>query len=112
MSYDLSKIASVARTLEPFSRDCAITVALKITDDSCRMDYSEKDLFMELYDALEREESTLFDEDVFELIEVGRTGPSAQIYKYIKNEREMAMDAITRPKMKAFKAMIRASLRV
>lgn len=107
MNFDLEKIASVAEQLSPFERDCAITVALKITDDSCKMDEEQRALFMALYDALSSQESELFVSTVFSLIEIGRNDPSAFVFSEIKNLREMAMEKITRPKMKAFKADVR-----
>lgn len=45
-------IEKVAHDLELFARDCAVTVALKITDDSCKMDDEQRAVFMSLYDAL------------------------------------------------------------
>lgn len=109
--YDLAKLHLVANSLEAFERDCAITVALKITDDTCKMDDFEKTIFMMLYDAIENKQSDYFDEDIFELIAQGREAPTAQIYAKIKTLRQAAMDVITQPKMKAFKARFREKLR-
>ena len=109
--YDLEKIPSVARALNSLDKDCAITVALKITDDSCKMDEYEKSIFMKLYDALPEMRSEFFDEDVFDIILQGRTQASAQTYAKIKTLREAAMDFISRPKMKAFKAQIRVDIK-
>ncbi|WP_345979039.1 hypothetical protein [Sulfurimonas sp. HSL3-2] len=108
--YDLGKIPSVANSLDAFERDCAITVVLKITDDTCKMDDLEKSIFMMLYDAIENKQSDYFDKSVFELIEEGRKTPTAQIYSKIKTLRQDAMEMITRPKMKAFKAGVRERL--
>ena len=108
--YNERKIPSVANSLESFERDCAITVALKITDDTCKMDAYEKNIFMALYDAIEDKQSDYFDNSVFELIEEGRKTPTAQIYSKIKTLRQDAMEMITRPKMKAFKAGVRERL--
>ena len=105
--YDLGKLPSVANSLDALERDCAITVALKITDDTCKMDEFEKSIFMMLYDAIENKQSNYFDKSVFSLIEEGRKTPSAQIYSKIKILRQDAMEMITRPKMKAFKASVR-----
>ena len=108
--YDLGKLPSVANSLDAFERDCAITVALKITDDTCKMDEFEKSIFMMLYDAIENKQSDYFDKSVFSLIEEGRKTPSAQIYSKIKTLRQDAMEMITRPKMKAFKAGVREKI--
>jgi len=108
MNFDTQKLAAIAAKLDTFESDCAITVALKITDDSCKMDDEKRALFMALYDALDAPASELFDPSVFALIENGRKTPSAAVYAEIRKLREMAMDSITRPKMKEFKAAIRA----
>ena len=65
---------------------------------------------MALYDAIEDKQSDYFDNSVFELIEEGRKTPTAQIYSKIKTLRQDAMEMITRPKMKAFKAGVRERL--
>ena len=109
--YDLAKLYLVANSLTPFERDCAITVALKITDDTCKMDDFEKTIFMMLYDAIENKESDYFDKEVFELIAQGRKAPTAQIYAKIKTLRQNAMEMITQPNMKAFKAEFREKIR-
>lgn len=110
MDYKLENISEIAMDLDSFERDCAITVALKITDESCKMDDYEKSVFMRLYDALSTHETDFFDNDVFKIIQIGRIEPSAQIFSEIKKRRESAMDFITRPKMKVFKATIRKRL--
>lgn len=109
--YDLSKLLLVANSLDSFEQDCAITVALKITDDTCKMDDYEKSIFMALYDAIEDKKSDYFDDTVFELIEQCRKTPSAQSYAKIKTLRQNAMEMITQPKMKAFKAQLREQLK-
>lgn len=106
----MNPINKVARRLDPFSRDCAVTVALKISDDSCKMDEEQRSVFMALYDALEFFESELFDENVYSLIHTARNSPTATIFAQIKKEREMAMAIITQEKMKAFKASVRTAL--
>lgn len=108
--YNLDKINDVAAALDSFECYCAITVALKITDDSCKMDNYEKSLFMDLYDALPTKESHLFENSVFDVIYLGRNNPSAQTYSHIKILRETAMDVISRPRMKVFKTSVRDKL--
>ena len=106
----MDPFAKVAADLDQFGCDCAVTVALKITDDSCKMDDEQRALFMALYDALPRYESTMFDESVHALIREARTSPTALLFGKIKNERERAMAIITKEKMKTFKASVRGSL--
>lgn len=110
--YDIDKIPSVAAVLEPFEKDCSITVALKISDTTCKMDGYEKSVFMMLFDNLQDQESEFFDNSVFQLIEDAQEQPSGKLFAKIKDEREAAMDYITRPRMKAFKASIRERIKM
>jgi hypothetical protein len=106
----MKPIEKVAHDLDIFACDCAVTVALKITDDSCKMDDEQRAVFMALYDALPPYTSEIFDEEVYALIRQARDLPSASLFARIKKEREMAMAIITQEKMKSFKSSVRASL--
>lgn len=108
--YNLKKIDTLAKDLDSFHRDCAITVALKIADDSCKMDEYERSIFMKLYNALDSDDTEFFEKTVFSVISQAQKSPSAQIYSQIKTLREAAMEMITRPKMKAFKAFVRQQI--
>lgn len=108
--YDFSKIDALASKLNQFEQFCTITLALKIADDSCKMDDYERSLFMALYDAMPKQ-TDLFESSLFEIIKDARSNPSAQIYAKIKPLREDAMNTITKPNMKAFKASVREGLR-
>ncbi len=108
----MEPITAVARALAHEDMECAVTVALKITDDSCKMDDSGRALFMALYDALPSYESTLFESSVHELIAIGRRDPSAFVFGEIRTLREMAMEKIGKENMKAFKARVRAAYAV
>ena len=108
--YYFDRISDIAASLNEIQNECMITLALKITDDTCKMDPYERSVFMAVYDALPSYKSKFFDDDVFELISVGRTQPTAMTYAKIKPLREAGMAYITRPKMKAFKAAVRAKL--
>lgn len=109
-SYDLSRLSAIAKGLEPIQRECMITLALKIADDSCKMDDYERSVFMQLYDAMQVYQSDFFDEDIFSLIVQTRQSPSAQLFAKIKPLRQAGMDYVGRPKMKAFKAHVRHEL--
>jgi len=111
MSYDLTRLATIASGLEPLQKECLITLALKITDDSCKMDDYERSVFMQLYDTFDMIETAFFDPDVFTVIKAGREHPSAQIFAKIKPLRKAGMEHIGQPNMKAFKAAIRAKLK-
>jgi hypothetical protein len=108
--YDLKRIPQIAASLDEMQNECLITLALKITDDTCKMDAYERSVFMTLYDALSDYQSTFFDSDVFDLIGRGRSEPTAQIFSAIKPIREAGMKYVTRPRMKAFKAAVRDQL--
>ena len=110
MSYALERIPEVSLNLGDFEKVCALTVALKISDDSCKMDAYEKSIFMALYDALLPHTSGFFNNDVFDVISSARHNPSAKVFAEVKALRESAMEMISRPKMKAFKASIRARI--
>ena len=109
--YNMNQIPAIAALLDEMENECLITLALKITDDTCKMDAYERSVFMTLYDALPKYESRFFESSVFDLIDTGRKTPTAQIYAAIKPLRKAGMDYITRPNMKAFKAMVRAKLK-
>lgn len=106
----MSPYEKVAANLDTFARDCAVTVALKISDDSCKMDDEKRAVFMALYDALPSYESQIFDENIHALIHEARTAPTATHYGRIKKERKMAMAIITQERMKAFKTSVRTAL--
>lgn len=110
MSYRLDAIPALAQSLGDFEKTCAITIALKISDDSCKMDAYERSVFMAVYNALPRSSTDFFDEDVFRVIQSVREEPSAKLYAEVKPLRESAMEMISRPKMKAFKASIRVRI--
>jgi hypothetical protein len=106
----MERISQIAATLDEMQNECMITLALKITDDTCKMDAYERSVFMALYDALPSYQSNFFGDEVFDLISTGRTKPTAQVYATIKPIRQAGMEYITRPNMKAFKAAVRKSL--
>jgi hypothetical protein len=110
MCYNLGHIPAIAASLDAMQRECAVTLALKIVDDSCKMDDYERSVFMKLYDALPEYKSAFFDEAVFTVIAEGRLQPSARIFAAIKPLREAGMAHVGRPNMKAFKTEVRRCL--
>ena len=107
MNFNTERVRAIAAALDPFETGCAVTVALKISDDTCKMGEEQRALFMALYDALPEKSCDLFEDDVSDLITSAREERTEAIVAKIKPLREFAMDKITRPKMKAFKADIR-----
>lgn len=110
MSYNLERMPEIAASLDTMQNECIVTLALKIVDDTCKMDDYERSVFMKLYDALPAYKSDFFDAEVFDLIAEGRQTPTAQIFAKIKPLRQAGMDFVTRPTMKAFKADVRRML--
>jgi hypothetical protein len=80
----ISPIQKVAEGLDTFGCDCAVTVALKISDDSCKMDDEKRALFMALYDHLSPYKSMLFDDGIHTLIRQTRANPTETLYTQIK----------------------------
>ena len=102
----------VLPSLDEMQNECMVTLALKIVDDTCKMDDYERSVFMKLYDALPEYKSVFFDDEIFAIIALGREKPTAQIFATIKPLREAGMEYVSRPHMKAFKAEIRRLLSV
>ncbi len=111
MNYDLSRIGSVAKNLDPMQNECMITLALKIVDDSCKMDDYERGVFMQVYDAMPHYHSDFFEPDIFDLITETRHSPTAMLFAKIKPFRQAGMEYVSRPAMKSFKAYVRQELR-
>lgn len=108
MVYQISKLIELAKKLDAFERMCTITVALKILDQSCKMDEYEKSIFMLLYESMEDKTSDFFDESIHDLIEHVRLfSSSSDAFGRLQEQKLKAMEYITRPGMKAFKASVR-----
>jgi len=45
----MNPITKIAARLDTFSRDCVVTVALKISDNLDKMDEEQRSIFMALY---------------------------------------------------------------
>lgn len=97
-----------ANPLAPIEVDCATAVMLKILDGKCKMDESEKLIMAALYDALRGRPGQRFGDAEHALIATARQGADDALKNLIYERRVLAETAISRPVMKAFKAMIRA----
>lgn len=93
--------------LVPVHVDCATAVMLKILDGKCRMSDEEKVVMTLLYDAVKEAPGTHFDESIHHLIASARTHADEALRNFIYEKRVLAESTISRPVMKAFKAMIR-----
>jgi len=97
-----------ARPLTPSDVDCAITVMLKILDGKCKMAPDEKRVMACLYEATRGLPSSRFGEAEHALIDEGRLREDDAFKLHIYERRVLAESMLSRPVMKAFKAMIRA----
>jgi len=97
-----------ARRLSPSDVDCAITVMLKILDGKCKMAPDEKRVMAYLYEATRALPSWHFGAAEHALIDEGRGRHDDDFKLHIYERRVLAESMLSRPVMKAFKAMIRA----
>ena len=96
-----------AHPLSPSDVDCATTVMLKIIDGKCKMGALDKVVMAHLYDALKDRPGQRFGDEFHDLIAVARGDANEASRNFIYEKRVLAETAISRPVMKAFKAMIR-----
>ena len=102
--------------LAPIHVDCATTVMLKNLDASkvsdnidisARLKAEEKIIMALLYEQVKHLPGELFDKDFHELIDVARNNLTESMKEVIYEKRLLAETMLSRPVMKAFKAMIR-----
>jgi hypothetical protein len=93
--------------LEPVHVDCVTAVMLKILDGKCKMSPEEKTVMTLLYDQVKAEPGILFPADMHRLIATAREHADDELRAFIYEKRVLAESALSRPVMKAFKAMIR-----
>jgi hypothetical protein len=96
-----------AHALSPSDVDCATTVMLKILDGKCKMGTVEKIVMEQLYDVVKDRTGQRFGDEFHALIAEARRESSEALKNFIYEKRVLAETAISRPVMKAFKAMIR-----
>ena len=87
--------------------DCANAVMLKILDGKCKMPLREKQLMAELYWQLGGACGPMLDAATHQLISSVGPEPDESMRLAIYEQRILAETRISRPVMKAFKAMIR-----
>lgn len=93
--------------LTPSEVDCVTAVMLKILDGKCKMPEWEKPLMAALYDAAQGLPGQQFGASEHALIAQARTHADDTLRQTLYEHRVLAETAISRPVMKAFKAMIR-----
>lgn len=97
-----------AHPLSPSDVDCATTVMLKILDGKCKMGEIDKIVMAQLYDAVKERPGLRFGAEFHALIARARGSADEALKNFIYEKRVLAETELSRPVMKAFKAMIRA----
>lgn len=87
--------------------DCATAIMLKILDGKCKMGAVDKVVMAHLYDAVKDRPGQRFGDEFHALIASARSDASEAMKNFVYEKRVLAETAISRPVMKAFKAMIR-----
>ena len=93
--------------LQPVHIDCTTTVMLKILDGKCKMNDDEKSVVALLYNIVKDRPGELLGQDIHQLINVARTKPDDDVLELVYEQRLYAEQMISRPVMKAYKAMLR-----
>lgn len=92
----------------PLQIDCVTAIMLKIIDGKCKMPEDEKRIMAEVYDIVRGREGRLLGPEVHALIAGARHEPDDSRLARVYEQRLFAESMITRPVMKAFKAMLRS----
>lgn len=87
--------------------DCITTVILKILDGKCKMGSIEKSVMVQLYDVVQHRQGERFGGDYHRLIASARQAAGEELRNHIYEQRLLAETMLSRPVMKAFKAMLR-----
>lgn len=93
--------------LSPGDVDCVTTVMLKILDGKCKMAEVEKSVMAALYDAVKARPGLRFGHEFHALIAGAHQQMDDTLRNFIYEKRVLAETEVSRPVMKAFKAMIR-----
>ncbi|KAB2923325.1 MAG: hypothetical protein F9K30_10990 [Dechloromonas sp.] len=102
-------VASWVQThaLTPGDIDCITTVMLKILDGKCKMGSVDRIVMAHLYDAVKHRYGERFGGEYHRLIASARAAPGEAMKNLIYEKRVLAETMLSRPVMKAFKAMLR-----
>ena len=79
---------------------------LKILDGKCKMNEAEKLAMVVVYDVVKHQPGKLLDPDLHGLIHKARNETSEQLIEEVYEQRLYAEQMISRPVMKAYKAML------
>jgi hypothetical protein len=92
---------------DPLQIDCATSLMLKILDGKCKMNEDEKQVMAVIYDVVKHKPAKLLDSSVHSLIASARNQTNEQLIEQVYEQRLYAEQMISRPVMKAYKAMLR-----
>ena len=94
--------------LEPHEIDCATALMLKIIDGKCKMSQEEKAVMAVVYDQVKARPGRILGADDHALIALARAEPEPDLLARVYERRVLAETMISRPVMKAYKAMLRS----
>jgi hypothetical protein len=83
--------------------DCMTAVMLKILDKKCQMSADVQQLFIDIYQVIEKNESDIFDLEIHSFINQVLRYPDPLSLRHIHELRLYAESAIEKSVMKAFK---------
>ena len=83
--------------------DCLTAVMLKILDEKCQMNSETQQLFIDIYRAVQKKDSLIFDLAIHPFIEQVLDAPDALALRHVHELRMFAESAIDKAVMKAFK---------
>lgn len=107
MDSDAVSAWAAQKQFEPIYIDCATSLMLKILDGKCKMNTEEKKVMAVIYDVVKYKAGKLLDPRVHQLISLARIELNEQILEKVYEQRLYAEQMISRPVMKAYKAMLR-----
>ncbi len=116
MSYFFKKAYDWAYThnFEPIEIEYASKLALKMLDDSCKMNAHDREVFFNVYDALCDREDIDFSDDVNKMIQLGRDRNTIlakpEYAAAIHACKEEIIPQMLKVHMKAYKQMVRKSI--
>lgn len=93
--------------LEPVEIDCATALMLKIIDGKCRMNPAEKAIMAVVYDVVKDRPGRHLGAADHVLIALARASRDPDLLARVYERRVLAETMISRPAMKAYKAMLR-----
>ena len=92
--------------LEPHEIDCATALMLKIIDGKCRMSAGEKRVMAGIYDVVKQRPGLRLGKEDHDLIARARASADPDLLARVYERRVLAETMISRPVMKAYKAML------